>query len=277
MPFTERYVHTEKIALNVAEWDAPAAAATAPVLVLVHGYGSNWNTWGRVVDKLAAEFKLFAVDLRGMGRSGRYGKGSSRQTWADDIADLIPRLSNVPVYLVGHSLGGWVTAAVAAEHPELVSKAILVEPYSGANSEVRKQARQRPSEERGRRAREIRDAATPNDLIQAVAEQYEGASEDSIRRIAQMWFQMDPALEEGPISRAEDTETFDDMFSSIECPTLMIAGAADKGGIMSKEESERVIGLIPDSRLLTWPKVGHSPHIARNHDFIRATKRFWTE
>ncbi|MBT3995250.1 MAG: alpha/beta hydrolase [Chloroflexi bacterium] len=275
MSFTERYVHTGKIALNVAEWDA--SSPEAPVLVLVHGYGSNWNTWGRVVDKLAAEFRLFAVDLRGMGRSGRYGEGSSRQTWADDMVDLIPRLSDGPVYLVGHSLGGWVTAAVAAQHSGLVSKAILVEPYSGANSEVRKQARQRPHEERGRRAQQIRDAATPNDLNQAVAKQYDGASEDSIRRISQMWFQMDPALEEGPISRSEDTETFDDMFSSIKCPTLMIAGAADKGGILSEKESERVIGLIPDSRLLTWPKVGHSPHIARNHDFIRATKRFWAE
>jgi pimeloyl-ACP methyl ester carboxylesterase len=275
MSFIERYVHSGKIALNVAEWDTPSLEA--PVLVLVHGYGSSWNTWGRVVDKLSAEFKLYAVDLRAMGRSGRYGTGSSRQTWADDIADLIPKLSDNPVYLVGHSLGGWITAAVAAEHPELVSKAILVEPYSGANSEVRKQARQRPPELRSLRAQQIRDAATPNDLVKSVAEQYGGASEDSIRRIAQMWFQMDPALEEGPISRAEDTETFDDMFSSIQCPTLMINGAADKGGILSKKESERVIRLIPNSRLLTWPKVGHSPHIARNHDFIRATKRFWAE
>ena len=275
MSFTERYVHTGKIALNLAEWNTPSLEA--PVLVLVHGYGSNWNTWGRVVDKLAAEFKLYAVDLRAMGRSGRYGKGSSRQTWADDIADLIPKLSDGPVYLVGHSLGGWVTAAVAAEHPELVSKAVLVEPYSGANSEVRRQARQRPPEQRSLRAQQIRDSATPNDLLPAVAEQYDGASEDSIRRIAQMWFQMDPALEEGPIGRAEDTETFDDMFFSIQCPTLMINGSVDKGGILSDEESERVIGLIPNSRLLTWPKVGHSPHIARNHDFIRATKRFWAE
>ena len=275
MTFTERYVHTGNVALNVAEFDSPSA--DAPVMVLVHGYGSNWNTWGRVVDKLAAEFHVFAVDLRAMGRSGSYGKGSSRQTWADDIAAVIPKLSDEPVYLIGHSLGGWVTAAVAAAHPELISKAILVEPYSGANSEVRKEARKRPAEERGLRAQQIRDARTPEDLIPAVTEQYAGASEDSIKRIAVMWFQMDPALEEGPVSSREDEEPFDDMFSSIKCPTLMINGASDKGGILSEEESERVAGLIPDIRVLTWPKVGHSPHIARNHDFIRATKRFWAE
>ena len=78
MSFIERYVHSGKIALNVAEWDTPSLKA--PVLVLVHGYGSSWNTWGRVVDKLSAEFKLYAADLRAMGRSGRYGTGASRQT-----------------------------------------------------------------------------------------------------------------------------------------------------------------------------------------------------
>lgn len=275
MTFTERYVHTGRIALNVAEWDPPSAGA--PKMVLIHGYGSNWNTWGRVVDKLAEEFHLFALDLRAMGRSGSYGKGSSRQTWADDVAEAIPMLSDQPVYLAGHSLGGWVTAAIAAQYPDLVSKAILVEPYSGANSEVRKQARKRPPEQRGLRAQQIRFATTPEDLIPAVAEQYAGASDDSIRRIAVMWFQMDPALEEGPVSRAEDTETFEHIFTAIKCPTLMIIGASDKGGILSDEEAERVAGLIPDSRLLSWPKVGHSPHIARNHDFIRAAKRFWAE
>jgi len=275
MTFTERYVHTGNVALNVAEFDSPSS--DAPVMVLVHGYGSNWNTWGRVVDKLAAEFHLFALDLRGMGRSASYGKGSSRQTWADDVATVIPMLSDEPVYLIGHSLGGWVTASVASDHPELISKAILVEPYSGAKSEVRKQARQRPPEQRGIRARQIRSARTPEDLAASVSEQYEGASEDSVRRISIMWFQLDPALEEGPISRSEDEETFDDMFSSIKCPILMINGAADKGGILSQEESDRIEGLIPDARVLSWPKVGHSPHIARNHDFIRATKRFWAE
>ncbi|NQW19858.1 MAG: alpha/beta hydrolase [Chloroflexi bacterium] len=275
MTFTQRYVHTGKIALNVTEWEAPSP--DSPTMVLIHGYGSNSNTWGRVVDKLALEFHLFTLDLRGMGRSGRYGVASTRQTWADDVADIIPALSNQAVFLVGHSLGGWVTAAVTSKYPTLVSKAVLVEPYSGANSEVRKQIRERPPERRSARAQQIRLATTPKDLISAVSDQYYGASDDSIQRIANMWFQMDPVLEEGPISRSEDSETFDGLFSAINCPTLVIIGAADKGGILSEEEAKRVVGLIPDARLISWPKVGHSPHIARHHDFIRAVARFWRE
>ena len=156
MTFTERYVHTGDVALNVAEWPAPSAGAQ--LLMLVHGYGSNWHTWGRVTDGLAKVFHLHAVDLRGMGRSGRVGRSLRRQVWADDLALLLGELSDRPAVLGGHSLGGWVVAAVAAQHPELVAKAVLVEPYSGARSEVHRQERARRQAHRERRAELIRSA-----------------------------------------------------------------------------------------------------------------------
>lgn len=272
MPPTQFFVHTGKVALSVKKWESPLHHAT--VLILIHGYGSNSETWGRVVDKLSKAFELFTIDLRGMGRSGRYGKKSVRQTWADDVASAIAVLAKEPVVLVGHSLGGWVSAAIAAQYPDLISKAILVEPYTGAYSGVRKQSRQRPQSDRKTRAELIRSALTPKDLQQAVAKEYEGASDDSVRRIAKMWFEMDPDLEERPLSKSEETETFDDIFNSIECPTLIIQGSPDKGGILTDQETARVADLIGDSHVLKWPRVGHSPHIARDHDFVRAVKQF---
>lgn len=275
MTFSERFVHTGQIALNVAEWDAPSP--DSPKMILVHGYGSNWHTWGRVVDKLSAEFHLFALDLRAMGRSGRLLPASERQTSADDVAAATSILSDQPVFLVGHSYGGWITAAVAAQHSELVSKIVLVEPYTGAQSEVRKQERMERHERRVERAGQIRAARTPEDLIPMVEARFGGASEASIRRIARMYFELDPVMEAGRPNPREDNDTFDGIFTTIGCPMLLIRGAVENGGIMSDEEAERVVGLIPDSRDLSWPRVGHSPHIARNHDFIRAVKRFWSE
>jgi pimeloyl-ACP methyl ester carboxylesterase len=190
---------------------------------------------------------------------------------------LIEKITGQPLVLVGHSLGGWVTAAVAAQQPELVSKAVLVEPYSGSHSEVRKRERAQRQERQARREQLIRSAITPSDLVPAVRAEYAEASEDSIERLARMWFELDPVLETVISELPDGEETFADMFSAIQCPTLIIQGATDKGGILSDEESDRIAGLIPDSRILRWSRVGHSPHIARNHDFIRALKRFHTE
>ena len=92
-----------------------------------------------------------------------------------------------------------------------------------------------------------------------------------------MWFQMDPGLEEAPVSSSEETETFDEIFRNIKSSTLIINGSVLAGGILSEKETVRIAGLMPNSRVLYWPKVGHSPHIARNHDFIRAVRRFWDE
>jgi pimeloyl-ACP methyl ester carboxylesterase len=92
-----------------------------------------------------------------------------------------------------------------------------------------------------------------------------------------MYFELDPVMEAGRPNPREDNDTFDGIFTAIGCPVLLIRGAVENGGIMSDEEAERVVGLIPDSRDLSWPRVGHSPHIARNHDFIRTVKRFWSE
>jgi 2-hydroxy-6-oxonona-2,4-dienedioate hydrolase len=272
MTFTERYVHTGQIALNVAEWDAPSPEA--PTMVLVHGYGSSWQTWGRVVDKLSTMFHLFAIDLRAMGRSGRLLPGVERQAWVDDVAAALPIISDKPVILVGHSLGGWIIASLASQHPDLVSKLILNDPYSGAHSEVREQERQERHEQKAIRADQIQAARTPEDLAPMVAARYGVVSEFSTKLIAMNYFQLDHVVERLRSNPAEDHDMFEGMFRAIQCPVLLIRGAVDKGGIMSDEEADRVIDLIPDAQHLSWPRVGHSPHIARNHDFIRATKRF---
>ena len=102
MKLTERYIHTGKIALNLSEWAAPTP--NPPPILLLHGYGSNSQTWGRVTDKLSRSFHLFALDLRGMGRSGRYGRNSVRQTWADDVISAIKIITSKPIMIIGHSL-----------------------------------------------------------------------------------------------------------------------------------------------------------------------------
>ena len=128
-PFEVRYdVPVSGGALRVARAGRPAHEADA-VALLVHGVTSSLEVWRAVARQLAghASLCLLAADLRGRGRSaalpGPYGI-------AAHVADLIAVLDDAGAgraVLVGHSLGGFVAAGLAARHPDRVCGVVLVD------------------------------------------------------------------------------------------------------------------------------------------------------
>ena len=118
--------------LRVTTWDGSGT----PVLA-VHGITSSSWAW----PFLAAELDrpLVAPDLRGRGRSnalpGPYGLAAH----AEDCAAVIEAVSDRPVDVVGHSMGGFVATVLAARHPDLVRSVVLVDgglPFAAADEEA---------------------------------------------------------------------------------------------------------------------------------------------
>ena len=105
-----------------------------PELVLVHGGAQNAHTWDTVA--LALGRPLLAVDLPGHGHSdggpdGAISAGSNGRDLAAVIAELAPEARGV----VGMSLGGLSSIALAAHAPELVHALVLVDITPGVNAE----------------------------------------------------------------------------------------------------------------------------------------------
>jgi lipase len=128
-PFDVRYdVAVAGGLLRVARAGPPPGEADAVVLA-IHGVTSSLEVWRSVARELSAgtALALLAPDLRGRGRSstlpGPYGI-------AAHLADLIDVLDDAgaeQAVLVGHSLGAFVAAGLAAEHAERVAGVILVD------------------------------------------------------------------------------------------------------------------------------------------------------
>ncbi len=108
-----------------------------PELVLLHGGGQNAHTWDTVA--MASGRPLVAIDLPGHGHSDR-GRVSSvaAETNAEDVAKVIRRLAPNARGVVGMSLGGLTTLALAAHAPELVKAVVLVDVTPGVNQEKAK-------------------------------------------------------------------------------------------------------------------------------------------
>lgn len=115
--------------LSALVWgDGPAE------LVFIHGGAQNAHTWDTVL--LALDRPSLAVDLPGHGHSdgGREGYLDVRSN-ADDVAVAIARFAPAAEAVIGMSLGGLTTIALAAAHPDLVRKVVLVDVTPGVNTE----------------------------------------------------------------------------------------------------------------------------------------------
>jgi lipase len=108
------------VRLYVRAWGDRAA----PPLVCVHGVQAYGGRFRRLAEeRLASRFRVVAVDLRGHGRSSR----DEPWTLEAHLEDLIETFGD-PAVWVGHSLGGRLVAELIARRPELVRKAVLLDP-----------------------------------------------------------------------------------------------------------------------------------------------------
>ena len=102
----------------------PAQCEAHPLVVLVPATAETTADWDTIAEALSATRTVHAVNLRGHGASDWPGIYSIA-AMAKDLAALLPQLSERPIDVVAHSLGGLVACAVAATHPHLVARLIL--------------------------------------------------------------------------------------------------------------------------------------------------------
>lgn len=111
--------------------------------VLVHGLGMAAEYWGDLAQRLSTSGPVLALDLPGFGDAPEPSRPLSIAETADLLAELLEHEGfgggPSPV-LVGHSAGAQVVADLAARHPQLVDRIVLVDP--SVNPRERTLARQ---------------------------------------------------------------------------------------------------------------------------------------
>jgi pimeloyl-ACP methyl ester carboxylesterase/CRP-like cAMP-binding protein len=103
------------------------------VALLLHGWSSSWYALSPLLPLLSQRFYCLAVDLPGYGQSPPFKSRVTIDAYADLLADLIEKISNGPVVLVGHSMGGMTSMTLALRHPVLVDRMVLICPTVSGN------------------------------------------------------------------------------------------------------------------------------------------------
>ncbi|MGK7920364.1 MAG: alpha/beta fold hydrolase [Trichodesmium sp.] len=97
-------------------------------IVFLHGTWYDSSQWVSIMEGLSLNYHCFAPDLPGFSESEFYSTNYSISLMIECLAEYIGALKLENVYLVGHSLGGWIAASYALKYPDQVLGLILLSP-----------------------------------------------------------------------------------------------------------------------------------------------------
>lgn len=122
-PFTSERVHV-------------ATRGVGPDIIFLHGVGGNRDVWSAVADSLDEQYRVHGVQINGFGGAapGANADGPVAAPVAEEIARYIRETKLQRPAIVGHSMGGAIGMMVAARHPDLVGRLMVIDepPFLGA-------------------------------------------------------------------------------------------------------------------------------------------------
>lgn len=128
--FESRMIDTGDVSLHAVMEDGSGDA-----VILLHGWPQNWSEWRHVMPQLATDYRVIAIDLRGVGQSEAPAEGYDKATLARDVVGLLDALDIEQAHIVGHDIGGMTAFSFAANHPaRAISVTIADVPLPGIPS-----------------------------------------------------------------------------------------------------------------------------------------------
>ena len=95
-------------------------------VVFIHGWIGSWRYWVPAMEELSARYRTYALDLWGFGDSEHLARNYDIGIYVGLLEGFLDALGLARVPLVGHSLGGLVALAFAAQHPERAEQVLAV-------------------------------------------------------------------------------------------------------------------------------------------------------
>ena len=261
-----------------------------PSIIVIHGGpGLSYSYFIPHLNALSASYRVVYFDQRACGLSS--GDIDSSQMnlnlFVEDIEGLRASLGLGKVTLLAHSWGGLLGMLYASKYPEHTNALILSNSVSPATGEFEKETNQRlqsrtTKEDSSQRATIIQSSAFRAGDADAFKKLFMLSFKSSFydtAKIKKMQLQLSQDFKEKRkklfyMSSELANYNFYNRLPLIKCPTLVIHGNEDAIPI---ELSEKIVSMIPNSRLEVIKHAGHFPFIERPHKFARIIYRFIAE
>jgi pimeloyl-ACP methyl ester carboxylesterase len=257
-----------------------------PELVFLHGGAQNAHTWDTVA--LALDRPLVAIDLPGHGHSDGGKAGSlGLADNAADVAVVIRALAPNAKAVVGMSLGGMTTIALADHAPELVRKVVLVDVTPGVNAEKSKLIGEFINgpesfdsfDELLERTMKYNPTRTESSLRRGILHNAEQREDGTwVWRYARFRAQ-EPSLRENADPAEAQQPGFTPLWDAvgrIQVPLLLARGMREQSVVGDEDEVE-LLRRLPDAEIEHFEEAGHSLQGDTPVELARSIERFALE
>jgi pimeloyl-ACP methyl ester carboxylesterase len=268
---------------HVSEW----GDSDKPLIVMLHGWGDSGRSFQFVVDAMREDWLVIAPDWRGFGQS----RNQAQCYWFPDyIADLDALLQtyqpDLPVRLLGHSMGANIAGLYAGTFPERVSAFINVEGFGLAESDpVAAPANYRRWIEQSRSIPAYKTYTDFAELAERVRRRSPNLDFDRAMFIAHCWafrnnsgvitLRADPAHKLPNAVQYRRAEALA-CWSQVTAPVLQIVGADTtlKDAAQAWLVEDPATYHFPDAETVVIPGAGHMVHFEQPASLAAAVEAF---
>jgi 2-hydroxy-6-oxonona-2,4-dienedioate hydrolase len=240
-----------------------------PPLVLLHGSGGHAEAYVRNLQPHAEHFSTWAIDMLGHGYTGKPGHPLEITNYVEHLMAFLDAIGAGRASISGESLGGWVAARAAVDHPEKIDRLVLnTAGGSRADPEVM------------RRIVTLSMAAVQDPAWETVAARIKWLMADKSKNYDDLVASRQRIYRQpGFVAAMKDIMALQDPqirarnllgaaeYGAITAPTLVLWTSDDPTADV--DEGRRIASMIPGARFEVMPGCGHWPQYEDPKTFNR--------
>jgi pimeloyl-ACP methyl ester carboxylesterase len=264
LPGQSRFVGVNGLQLHYLDF----GNASKPPLICIHGLSGNAHNFDGLAPHLLDDYHVISIDVRGRGDSAWGPPGEYLPTiYVNDLSLMLNALELHRVTLVGTSMGGIISMIFAGGYPERVTRLVL----NDIGPEVDPAGLKRITGYFTEAPQNFKDMAEVAAYYRANYQYLAAAPEPELLEFVRwavkptddgrLTWKIDPAVRNIPRTGAAARPM--DMwvpYARITARTMVIRGA--ESDILSRDTADRMCRVLPGSKLVEIPGVGHAPTLS---------------
>jgi len=244
-------------------------AGSGDTLVFLHGFCESKEVWADFIKPLQQQFRTVAIDLPGHGANTQNNADYSMSSMADDVKRQLNELRVEKCMLIGHSMGGYVSIALAEKYGQMLSGLCLFHSSALPDTEEKK-------ENRNKTINYVEQHGVANFINPFVGPLFYHNNRERLHAEIEMMKEIGRATPQASITGAlaamRDRPDRTHVLREARFPVLFIFGKDDSAVPLDKALAQC---YLPGNSLVYFlEKTGHMGMFERTHETRKAIQKF---